>query len=263
MSNSSIWGDIPLKPGEIKTIRMADLSAFIHLLNNEIKIAFIYSNNDMTDTANLDHLDWQRWPQDKKILKIKVHPVLPDRPVLIKPESLLYLPEYSETRIFCRLPLFIRISLVFNTKTDDLIDIPTIKLSKTWFGTFKEGEICYSITSGTRTEIETDPQRPFLAICPLKLRNKTKEQFPTDKICLRTDYLSLFIHNEQIWTDETSISYTGKNEISQVNFSGRQPNGLDGAKILTRPKEVLKKSLYTSSFSTIKDLHGSGLFAGK
>ena len=84
-----------------------------------------------------------------------------------------------------------------------------------------------------------------------------------DKICLRTDYISLYIHQKQIWTDEITINYSGKNEVSQVIFGGRQIPGLDGAKILTKPKEVLRKSLYASSFSTIKDLYGSGLFASK
>jgi len=266
LKNKTSWGIIPIESGKIKEINIADLDIFVHLLKHEIKIAYVYSDgksiNRLKNHLN-DNLEWKRWPINKGLSALRFDPVPPDRPILVKPESTLNLTESSESRIFCRIPLSIKISTSAANKTFELFQIPSVKLSNTWFGTFREGEICYSISSGIRTEIEPDDKRPYLAICPIKLKNMTKEHFLVEKMCLRSDFMTLFLHKNQIWTDEIMLTYEGKNEISQISFSGKPAGQLSGTTLIAKPRQMIKKSIYVRSFSTIKDLYESGLFASK
>lgn len=261
-----LWGKLNPDQNEIQKFTLGQVTIFIQWKEYEIGIAHIYpgpKTKNLSQKNIPENLEWQRWPLISKSSKLQISPALPDRPLLVKPETSLNLIGNSEIKIFFRFPVSIKISILSNSRTEELIQIPSIKLSNTWFGNFREGQICYSVISGVRSEIETDNNRLYMAICPLLLRNKSIDSFKVDKICLRSDHISLFLHQNQIWTDDISISYSGKNETNQVHFSGKQPSDLSGAKQIAKPRDVVKKSLYASSFSTIRDLYGSGLFASK
>lgn len=264
--NKNIWGQFPLEVNKLMKIKIADLTLYLMLLKKDIKIAYVYTN-DKTSSYIIkktnEPLDWKRWPLKGELTNIKISPALPDRPLLVKSESALNLPVNFESLVYIRFPVSIKITTIYKNKSEDLIELPTVKLSNTWFGSFKEGEVCYSLSSGIRTEIEPDSKRPFMAICPFTLKNKADEHLEIDRICLRSDYLSLFQDETQLWTDELAITYKGKHEISQVLFSGKKPVSAGKCIMVTEPRTVLKKSLNASSFSTIKDLAGAGLFSAK
>ncbi|KAA3620047.1 MAG: DUF432 domain-containing protein [Calditrichaeota bacterium] len=259
------WDRYQLKLNEIRKIEIADLKLYFQLLKNEIKVGSTYSKgNKVHDNISLpENLEWRRWPLRKEISTIQLDPVLPDRPILVSPESSFSLLENFESRHYVRFPVSVKIAMVYDKKTVDLFEIPTIKLSNTWFGTFNEGEACYGISSGIRTEIEPDTTRPYMAICPLLLKNKTEESLFVGKICVRSDYLSLFLHESQLWTNEMGISYVGKNEISQVQVSARGPANAPGATLITKARSAVKKTLSARSFVSIKDFYGAGLFTSR
>ncbi|KAA3617701.1 MAG: DUF432 domain-containing protein [Calditrichaeota bacterium] len=262
--NQPIWDKYPLSGIKIKKITIADLVLYIQLLKNEIKIAAYYTTDKKNPDNNIEeNLDWKRWPISKEITAVQIDPVFPDLSILVKPESSFNLAINSESNVFVRFPISIKISAISEKETYQLMEIPSVKLSNTWFGTFTEGEKCYSISSGFRTEIETDDSRQFMVICPIKLKNKSKEDLLVDKICLRTEYISLFMDQTQLWTDDISITYFGKNEISLVNFTSKKPHILPEASLLTKPRSVTKKSISARSFSSIKDLAGPNVFVGK
>lgn len=259
--NEHIWGQHTLIINRIKKMKIADLTLFLQLLKKDLKISYTYFNDNNKKEA--ENLDWKRWPLKAELTNIQISPALPDRPLLVKSESILNLPKGFVTKVYMRFPLSLKIATIYKNKAEDLIEIPTVKLSNTWFGTFKEGEKCFSISSGIRTEIEPDTTRPFMAICPITLKNRADEPLEIDRICIRSDYLSLFKAGSQLWTDEVTITYKGKNEISQTHFSGKQPPKTGKCIKITQPRTTLKKSIYASSFSTIKDLAGAGLFSSR
>ena len=266
MAKKNIWSQHDLTAYEIKKIKIGDLTLFFHLLKDEIKIAHLYSEDDKNISSKNDSqqdLEWKRWPINREVITIQIDPALPDRPLLVKPESTFYLSGHFESNVYIRFPVSLKISLVHEKEMVELMNILPVKLSNTWFGTFKEGEICYSISSGFRTEITPDIKRPFMTICRLKLKNDADEDLTIDKICLRSDHLSLFTHESQLWTDEVTIIYTHKNQESEVVHSGKAPAHLKEATLTAKPGIIEEKSFYARSFSTIKDLAGAGLFSGK
>jgi hypothetical protein len=223
----------------------------------EIKLAYAVIH---TDSANDSaYSDWHRWTCSQKKPVVDIKPVFPDIPVVVKPESPFRVAEDAEALLFVRVPVWIRVTLLGKPPTH-LLEIPAVTLSKTWFGQFDQGDLCYWISSGGRHHIEPDPGRPYMAICPIRIIDKAPEDLDVQKICLRVPNLSLFWDDGQLWADETIMTYVGKSEISQVRVSGEPPSQVAKAPLISEPRIRIRKTFSASSFATFRDLPGVGIF---
>lgn len=253
-----LWGQWELKQNEVIFRQIGELRLWCMRDNQELKIAYTHGGEE--DGAEIpQEINWHRWSFKTQSPLLELKPIFPDRPVLVKPEAAFRVAEDARVKIYVRVPIWLKIILAGKTSTS-LIEIPTVILSNTWFGSFTEGDLCYFISSGARREIESDPSRPFLAICPLLLIDNSPQDLDVQKICLRVANLSLFIKDHQLWADETQVTFKGETEVSQVEVSGKAPAEAKGAKLLAEPREPIKKSFSAKTFSSLKDLPGFGLF---
>jgi hypothetical protein len=211
------------------------------------------------DDLDLNLLDWHRWASKDKDIRIQLMPQFPDRAVVVKPESSFKILKATSIKVYVRIPIWVKIEYLANPKKI-LMQIPSTILSNTWFGDFLQGEVCYWISSGVRLEIEEDPSRPYLAICPLKLINKSDDDLLIEKICLRVAYFSLYINKSQLWSDEMRLCYNGKDEISEIMVDKKVPPEAKTGALLASPQLSIKKSISAMTFSTLKDLPGLGIF---
>ncbi|MFC1600836.1 DUF432 domain-containing protein [Candidatus Sumerlaeota bacterium] len=205
-----------------------------------------------------DDLEWRRWALKAAPRKIQLAPLFPDLAVVVKPETSFVLHVDAQTKVYLRCPLWVRVEAL-NGKATTITELPTAELSKTWFGTFTEGELCYWISSGMRTGIEADAGRPYLAICPLKIANKSREPLKVEKLCLRVGGLSLFLKDRQLWSDEVTIDYRGSESISQIRAAGRAPAEARDGVMLSGPREAAKASFVAKTFIPLRSLSGFGL----
>jgi hypothetical protein len=255
----SIWGDHEVSQEQLLKLKIGPLIIWAFREKQELRIAWEQISDDANSIGTeLPEPDsWQRWAFKQKNPRIEIKPVFPDRPVLVKPENPFRVAEDASVRVYVRIPVWVRINLLGKPKTK-LIDIPVVTLSNTWFGGFQEGDLCYWLSSGARLTIEPDPNRPYMVICPLQLIDRSPIDLNVEKICLRVQNLSLFIDKEQLWADETKITYRGKSEISEVQVSGNAPKEAKTARLINEPQITQKKSFSAKTFSTIKELPGFG-----
>jgi hypothetical protein len=224
-------------------------------------VAFVRADSDeaATEAPNAlpENITWSRWALESACQEIRLVPLFPDRPVVVKPESAFRVTTGAQARIYVRVPLWVRIEPAI-PESMPLVEIPTIVLSNTWFGTFTNGELCYWISSGARMQIEPDPSRPFLAICPIQIINRADEELYVEKLCLRVGKLSLFNQGGQLWADETRIIHKGGDEASRIEISGRAPREAGEAELVSPPREADKNGFAARTFTTLKDLPGLG-----
>lgn len=230
-------------------------------MQEEVQIAYEYIDGNSTSVSPQpppESISWSRWPLKNEDRTIQLAPLLPDRSVVIKPESSFRILKHERVKICARIPVWVQISVI-NNGISLLTEIPTMVLSNTWFGSFLEGELCYWISSGLRQRFECDTNRPHMAICPILLDNKSDEELLIEKICLHVDNLSLYIDNKQLWSDETHIMYKGNDQASQVSSSSTAPEEAPSAKLIKAPRNPIKKNFFAKTFSTLKDLPVLGL----
>ncbi|MCJ7773397.1 MAG: DUF432 domain-containing protein [Desulfobacterales bacterium] len=257
-SNQHLWQNYTIKKGDLPYWNIGDLKLWCQRIDGEVQIAYDHAsgNGSLLDSNKPDKdISWSRWSVKNDISSIQLVPLFPDRAVVIKPESSFKIIKNEHVRIYARVPTWIQINAV-NKEIIHLIDIPSVILSNTWFGNFREGELCYWISSGLRQHIEIDPSRNYMAICPIVIINKSHEELLIEEICLRVRNLSLYIDNNQLWSDETKMVYKGDDQISYISVSGNPPEESPDAVLLTAPRTPIKKSFIAKTFMSLKDLPG-------
>lgn len=257
----SIWGEHEISPRKNCNWAIGDVNIWCNRTSQEIKIAHkrLPTSNDGTKIIEPpEDISWSRFALKKEHPFIRISPLFPDRPVVVKPESSFKLNQGIQARIYIRVPIWIKIELT-TREPITLLEIPAVVLSNTWFGTFLEGELCYWISSSVRREIEPDPDRNYLAICTLQLINKSDIDLLIEKIRLRVQNLSLFFDGIQLWSDETKVTYKGDEATSQIEFSGKSPIEAPTAESIVSPRNPVKKGLVAQTFASLKDLPGIGI----
>jgi hypothetical protein len=260
-SSQHIWQSYNIKKSDLLYWNIGNVKVWCQRIDGEVQIAYDYTpdNGSSQDSVKTDKdISWSRWSVKDDISAIQLAPLFPDRAVVIKPESSFKIIKNEHVRIYARVPIWIQISAV-NKEIIHLISIPSVILSNTWFGNFREGELCYWISSGLRQRIEIDTDRLYMAICPISIINKSQEELLIEKICLRADNLSLYISDNQLWSDETKMVYKGDGQISQVSVSGKPPEESSDADLLTAPRTPIRRSFIAKTFASLKDLPGLGV----
>ena len=251
----SFWGEheLPTEPPQNWTV--GDITIWGKRVDNEVWLAHkkesvnhhasqtsANENDQQSPEAIEKKLEWSRWSIGQEPEKILVNPIFPNYPVVVKPETPFRLRPKIKTKIFIRIPLWVKISLP-NASDLTLIEIPSVQLSYTWFGKFTEGELCYWISSSARVKAISDLERPHLAICPVNIKNQSNEDLLVEKVCLRVNGLSLFILEGQLWANETNIAYRGSNDISRIEVSNKAPSDAPKAKKYPSPESQAKELL--------------------
>lgn len=285
-SLEQVWTDVPIYDGKTVTHKVGPVTIHIKKFLNEIWIA--YTSNvtenipeavDFTKRPNKDNVSpetfendtpqvsagskpselmWNRWAMKTEVSSIRFRPIFPDRSVVIKPEYPFKIAHGASVRVYTRIPVFIRI-----TPTDEpdhvITDIPAMKITGTWFGDFLNGELCYWITSKARREITEDLYEHHLCITPMTITNESNEDLPFDKMSLKVAHLSIYNNNQAMWADETKITYFGGDKLSDIEMQGVAPIEAGNAKLLTKPRTPIRKSLTVRTFRLIKEIPNFGL----
>lgn len=256
------WGEFEIRGHEIYFWKIGHVSLWARRQGNEIFVAHKYENGNMRGSVSKKppaDISWIRWTFSKEVSALKIRPVFPDRPIVVKPESSFNLAKRTGTQIYVRVPLWIRVQTTKVDKETMILEIPSVILSNTWFGDFFEGDLCYWISSGARTQIEPDAKRPNMVISPVHLYNQSDEDLFVEKLALRVANSSVFSDGQQLWADQIRINYKGKDAISEVKFSGKPPKQAPGAGLISSPRNIEKKSLLIKTFASMLDLNSLGL----
>jgi hypothetical protein len=249
-----VWRSYSPTPGKIQHIRIGPLQLHIQWVSNEIWIAHNYLDQTSSIDVQLEpeQMDWSRWALPQLDKTIEIVPSLPKLPQLLKPEDPYHLSPGAVTRIYTRIPLWVQV------RTEDdkhiLTEIPTIIQSNTWFGSTIDGELCLSYNTSVRRTISEDFFMPHLAGSTLEIRNTSQQDLEFDKICLRTDAMSIFSDNGRLWTDTTIISYEGSGSDSDVENTGKAPIEAPSAVLLSKPRVQRSKGLAIKTFELIRDI---------
>ena len=261
MIPQNTWKAYPLPDDTPQRFRFGDLLLWVKTAHDEIWLDYRYlpqgqaidpSYSEPTD----EDYSWQRWTIPGKQKELQLGPIFPDLPILVTPEFPFRMVPGVTTTIYVRVPVWVELLIGDSRVTA----IPSVVLSKTWFGHFLEGELCYWISSGARKAINPDPERPYMAICPIQIRNTADIELQVEKICLRVEQLDLYSHENQLYGNETRMIYKGVSTTSEVQVSRGAPKAAPKAKQITPARLPQSRSMTARTFSTLKEIPGFGLF---
>ncbi|MCW9707710.1 DUF432 domain-containing protein [Fodinibius salsisoli] len=249
---NTIWGTVDLKEKDTHFLQLGDLCLWIKSRNTEIWIAYCYTDEiskAVDESVPPDEVKWSRWAHKNGNEQLRLLPALADLPLIVHSEYSLTISPRTEIQVFSRVPLWVSISLADNGYK--LLELPVSKLSRTWFGTPLEGELCYHTTTKARRDLSQITPEPHLVSCPITISNKSSEALDFERFCFRVERLGIYKYNDALWADETQITYRGEEQHSDVIMTGKLPEGIEKQMQLAKPRMQIHSSLATRTFKRI------------
>ena len=261
-----IWGSTKsLDLNKQYRVQIGPLILWLKYLSDEILIAAEHIEDEtgeseastfsITDESAKELLDWKRWVVGENSNTISIFPVMPDRPVVVRPEVPVKIPEGHEALFFVSIPVWVKI-VVSNTKEIVLCQEPSIVLSNIWFGDPMSGELCYSLRTMARRQIVDTNPKPHRAACPVRILNTTKSQLDVDRFCVHVEYLNIYKGTNRLWTNEVRINFQGEDAVSKIEYIQKSPEYEKVNGVVSKATMPWKKTLLKKSLGTFKSLTG-------
>jgi hypothetical protein len=189
--------------------------------------------------------------------RISLRPALADRPVVSRPEHPLYVPPDESVTLYLSTALWIQIVLPDSDRK--LQEIPSFRMSDTWFGASTvDGEFCYATRTAGRLRLDRLPRRLHRAVTPLRIRNTAPDPLALERVQLPVQHLALYATpTHQLWTQGITMTRSAAQEGADVRIRSGPPADADEAEFLQEPREQTKKGLFTSTFSAVGTLFAS------
>lgn len=152
-------------------------------------------------------------------------PVLPDKSVLLTLTNPFYLLPEQRLLYIAFVPAFLWFKSG-GARELSLATLPTVFLSKAWYGEFETGEMCY----GFRTELLPVSQaaqgNEALIGVPLRLNNTTLQSYLVESICLKCPLLTPDRISRRWFTHEIGIKIKGIGQTQHMEFGKKIPSEL-------------------------------------
>jgi len=154
-------------------------------------------------------------------------PVLPDRPVVMRPDRALTLLPGQSTIFFLELPVWFRLS-TSGYRPAKVFEEPLTVLSRTWFGDPVTGELCWGLATRLHHSIESVEPSADRAVCPLMIENDSESDLEFQKICLHVENLSIFRGTRHLWTNSLHAVFKGPDQATQMEIVHTPPGFEEG-----------------------------------
>ncbi len=187
-----------------------------------------------------------------KVLYVK--PSLPVKPIVFRNNTELWISPKQSIRIFLAVP----INIQFYTRKVDVenlfYEIPTCRLSDTWFGEPDSGEPAFSVGARFGTQPKQLEVSYFEAMCPVQIHNNSSQMMELQRLIVQVDYLKLYQKDNQLITDLVSVEYKGQDQVSSLQFSTEAHLHGSSLMILNKARQDTNKNIFGKSFHFIKNL---------
>lgn len=196
---------------------------------------------------------WKRWIVEEKENKIKLLPVMPDRPVVVRPGSQIRILPNCKTLFFVSIPVWLRV--VFGEE-GVLTDLPTLILSNSWFGDPLSGELSYAVKSRAITNLEERKDKVYSAVCPITIENQSPHNFMFQRLSVHTEFLGIYAGKKNLWTNQIDVKLEGEEQKSIIDISENAPVIEKVIEQLSTAREVPSKKFYRKIFSDLPFVKG-------
>jgi len=260
-----MWGPLDIRTDTCLNIKLERLSVHVQRLGDEWLFAHSYADPDQDANEHEDTVvDSSEPPEETSWLRfvntreesLELTPVLPDRPLVIRPESPISIFPERFARFYVSVPVWLRFTAVHGVSRTDIIDIPSRMLSNTWFGDPAGGELCYSLDAPLRRTPDNLYFESSSVTCVLVVRNSSSEKLNFERIRVHVENLSIFEENEKFWTNEIRVVYKGADQVSQIDIMDRPSDDLHDARKIADPRVIPDRNILRRSYTFFRHITG-------
>jgi len=258
---NSPWGETTLKVGDCRHWRVGPLGFWVRRAELEWQVTEERYDDEGLAVATKrpappEDAVWTRWASGEVDPPVRIRPMTPDRPVVVRPAQPFRVLKGGTARIYIRMPVWVRIELAVENDPLPLIDIPTVRMSNTWFGSVFEGTLCYWTETSARRRYDNVEPRPHLVTTPMFIHNKVEAELPLEKLCLRTAGLGIYEGSGELWASEVRATNTGPGAPEQIEISSGPPEEAREAELVFEPRQKPRGGMLARTFGFLGSLPG-------
>lgn len=257
----NIWDSFEVLDNNYHFRQIGPLKFWIRNHNNEWLIAYDRFPEEKESIASEilkegdENISWNRFIISGNERNIHLSPVTPGRAIVVKPESQLKIAAGAEALFYLLFPAKIKIS-VGNKKTK-ITEISSQILSNTWFGEPHAGEMCFSLKTSARRTIEGLIPRPHQVVCPVHINNNSQSELNFTRLCIRTEYLSIYQGKDWLWSNKVFVTFRGDSHVSKIKYDHGKPDYEKPMELISPPRSKPSKDFSLKSFDTFKIFTGA------
>ena len=187
-----------------------------------------------------DDAQWRRIGSVTESPKLKILPMLPNRPVVVRPEVPYTILPGERIQFFVGVPGWLSV----HTDAEEgikLLEEAVVQLSSTWFGVPVEGELAYAMRTWARRESDDLDFEPWRVVCPVRIKNMSKEKMLFERICIRVQYLDIYADAEKgLWANESGVTVRTGSNWSRISYARGAPAELRNAELMVKSPDEVK-----------------------
>lgn len=252
-----IWISFEMPPGAVRQWRVGPLDLWLQHTQFEWRSGNRFEGErrvqDTAECASLpDGVDIRRWSVDAAAgSTVFLRPLMPDRPVIVRPAAPVTILPGSAARFFVSIPVWLAVHLGTETGLR-LLETPTEALSNSWFGLPTDGELCYALRSRARRCPEEEAPMPNRVICPITVHNHSATALPFLRLCLRVAPLRIYRGEKHLWTNSGAFHYHGEDKSSPIVYDQGAPEFDHAESLLSEAREETHAGFISKSFGGLR-----------
>jgi hypothetical protein len=181
-------------------------------------------------------------------------PILPDYPLVIKPQIPLSILPGMVMHPYIEVPLFLNVGVGKQEMEYCLVEFPLHRLSKSFFGNPENGEISYFLESPLHEEIDLCRDEEDVAYSPITIKNRSNQVLNFERMILRVPNLNLYSNSQSVFTSPVEIEFRGQEQISLMKIR-QSPPKIDNLNLVSKPRKPIDKSILKRSFYFMKSIY--------
>ena len=256
------WGNFPLAVGMCRRWRLGPLTFWVQRLAFEWRLAHMVNDDQVAYEAGVIDADedltllpgMQRHCLADDVTGIHIMPALADRPIISKPEKPLFIPSGEEVTLFMAFPLWLRLDA--GTPRRPLKDLPTVRLSDTWYGSsIQEGGLCYASRNFGRLVIDELARRPHRVTTAVVLHNRSPEPLYVDRLNVPLPNLSLYQDASGcLWTERVRLERRENETGLHLEVGRGLPSEAEDARLIALPRHGPRRNALARALGNLLSL---------
>lgn len=200
-----------------------------------------------------DSFEWNYFVGDKQNT-LQVSPALPDRPLVLKPDSTLKILPGMNSDIYVKIPVWIQFYNASQKEENLFFEQAVVELSSTWFGDPDNGILAYSMPGSFSHSPYFSDLKPWEAVCHINIKNETSAILDFQRFLVRANELTLYKAANMLSTNEVRVRFRGEDQTNDEHLVGGSPSYSENAKQINGPRIQPGKGLLSKSFHFIKSV---------
>ena len=233
------WGEFDIEPGKTGLWTVGPLRLWARNRPREWWVAWVSDRDGMERAGSYELVDDPQPPEKARIERfgttrpgttVAVRPTGSDRPIVARPEVPLWILGNDEVVLYVGSPLW----FVLESFGQTLVDVPTWRLSDTWFGDdTRAGELCYASLTSARLVADDVTMRVRRVVMAVTIRNASPDKFLVERVNLPVQELALYVDGSgMIWTAGITVERQASGDVAHVTHADGPGPGAGEATLL-------------------------------